>query len=287
MEIEFHPTDMLKEVKLSYSVAPHRPATLCTSTPSTLLYEDRFMHLCEIRYLDCSESQPKSTSVMHTQQSQILDMCCIQHNDKQLLITSRDFDGGIYAYNTDTKTLEWIVKGKLPGMRHDISVEKITTDECGRIFVCDINNMSIQMLTPEGTYLGVALTSEQIVGGKPLRLGWGKKWSCLVLASIKDGRYHLSKVYDKDQATSKKKRLTASITKTKVLGSGTPRRRLSIMSPARRIALSTPVGTKRPSVTSTVGKDAAQPQKKQLFDGATPGLACPYQCQGIQCQYLF
>ena len=55
--------DKLQEIHHKYSVYPHRPGRLCSSSASAsvLLYEDRSKHICEVRWLQCDVSPPKAS----------------------------------------------------------------------------------------------------------------------------------------------------------------------------------------------------------------------------------
>ena len=62
-KIEFREVDKLQEIHHKYSVYPHRPGRLCSSSASAsvLLYEDRSKHICEVRWLQCEVSPPKAS----------------------------------------------------------------------------------------------------------------------------------------------------------------------------------------------------------------------------------
>ena len=187
-------------VALSHSV-PRQPGRLSSSSASTLQYEDHRSTPCEVYWLDCSIVPPKPTdgiSVTHTVQSQIQDMCCVQSEDKQLLITTQA-TYGIHAYNANTDTLEWSLMGKLPSTRQEISAETITTDGVGGLFICDTNNARILVCSVEGTYLGSVLREENQNLTKAWKICWCSEISSLIVAHRKEKRYHVSMIRDTSQ----------------------------------------------------------------------------------------
>ena len=71
MKIEFHAVSNVKEMVLSYSVAPHRPGVMCCGGARTtlLLYEERARSaLRVIQWLECSELRPRHFNVTRTEQ---------------------------------------------------------------------------------------------------------------------------------------------------------------------------------------------------------------------------
>ena len=69
MKIEFHAVSNVKEIVLSYSVAPHRPGVMCGALRTRLLYEDRARTATrDVQWLDCCELRPRHVNVTHTEQ---------------------------------------------------------------------------------------------------------------------------------------------------------------------------------------------------------------------------
>ena len=198
-KIEFRDANQLHEIQHKYSVAPHQPGRLCTSATSTsiLLYEDRSKHMCDVRWLECAFSPPKPavcTNVTNTKQGQIWDMCCVQHRQKELLVTTRGFDGGVYGYNTTSGELEWRMKCKLPGVKKDISPRGVTTDGRGNIYVCDDSNECIQLFSVDGVYNGSIMKEGKPSLGEPCRIRWCYRTSSMVVAHIRNKHYRISKI---------------------------------------------------------------------------------------------
>ena len=110
--------------------------------------------MSEVHWLDCSTSPPvvaRLPSVTHAHQGQILDMCSAETNGLVVLITTRDVDGGIYSYNAKTSKLLWTAVGKFPGMKENVNIVALTTDNKGNVFACDNRNMCVQMFSIDGT----------------------------------------------------------------------------------------------------------------------------------------
>ena len=198
MKIFFHDVSNLNEIVSSHSVAPHVPGPMFTSSPTTLLYEDLSNYPLAVRWLDCSASPPKPASgknTTNTQQIQTWDMCFVKGcGDKELLITTRGPNGGIYGYDTDTDKLDWILKGMLPGMSKNLTANAVTTDGRGHLFVCDTVNACVHMLSVDGAYLGMPLKAGEQDIGRPLRIRWLENSLCVVVVHIKDRRHHISVV---------------------------------------------------------------------------------------------
>ena len=146
------------------------------------------------------------------------------------------------------------------------------------LYVYDSNNKCVQVLTADGMYLGAALLNEEVGEGKPCRLRWCTTSSCLIFTCMKKGRYHISKIHDKDQTTTQKEGPNTPMTMINVLGSGIINKRKSTDTPAKRIAIECPVAEKRPSGDSSANnQSSAAPQSKKKQD------TFPYQCQGMYC----
>ena len=101
--------------------------------------------------------------------------------------------GGIYAYNTESKQLEWRVEGRLPGMSKVLKAQGLTTDEHGHLFVCDDNNKCIQMFcVSDGRYLGAVIKPKQCGLGDPWAITWSRKRSSLVVIHVIQEKWFLS-----------------------------------------------------------------------------------------------
>ena len=133
------------------------------------------------------------SDITHTDQGTIFDMCCIQSENKQLLITALGYKG-VNAYNTSKETLEWEVKGKVPCMKKILSAARVATNGHDQVIVCDDYNDCIQMLTMEGHYMGTVSLDSDSVLGKPSRIDWCKNTSSLALVHAKEAKLGISKI---------------------------------------------------------------------------------------------
>ena len=175
-----------KRILRTHWVAPHEPGAMCTgATSSDLWYEDLCTEPREIRPLDLSDEQPKPAvgkRVIHTQHSEIYDMCFVQDGDKQLLVVAAGKEG-LFAYNTETDALEWKMDGTQPGMEKDIVAYGVTTDGRGHLFMGDrmYGNYCIQMFSvSDGSYLGCLVKG---IVGEPVSIRWCAKSSSLLILS--------------------------------------------------------------------------------------------------------
>ena len=161
MTIDFYDPKDFRIPVLSFSVAPHKPGLMCTSSQSTLMYVDRRTNDQEIRILDCGTYPPKGTNertvllVEKARRACVRNMCIISHAGREMLITSSHL--GVKAYNTDSGELVWRTQGKHPGLDWPINARGLAVDDEGRILVCDRMNNCIQIFSPDGADLGVVL----------------------------------------------------------------------------------------------------------------------------------
>ena len=199
MKIEFRYMSKVTKSVNNCVVTPHRPgrlSSLSTTTPF-LLYENQSLHMREVHWLDCSTSPPvvaRNPNVTHAHQGQILSMCSAETNGSVVLITTRDVDGGIYSYNAKTSKLLWTAVGKFPGMKENLNIVSVTTDQKGHVFACDNSNRCIQMFTIDGTYLGAMPKCREVSVELSSLICWCKKSSFLVLSFLKSGQYCISKI---------------------------------------------------------------------------------------------
>ena len=173
-----------KKILHAHSVAPRTPTILDKIASSTLLYVDGSKKPFEVYQLDLSESNSKSAAekpIIHTQQSEIYDMCFVQDGDKHLLVVATG-DAGLFAYNTKTDKLEWEVNQKLTGMKQVPCATGVTTDGRGHLFVGDRGNGCIQMFSAsDGQYLGHLMKGAETISD-PGRIYWSVETSSLVAA---------------------------------------------------------------------------------------------------------
>ena len=177
-KIEFREVENLNKVKNSYSVVPHSPWEMCTSSssPSILLYQDKSQEPYRVLWLDCSMLPPQPAREITTSylETYIWRMCCV--ND--VVVISR-CDDGIFAYNARTGELKWREEGELEGMSEELMACGVATDGRGHLFVGDMNNKCIQMFSLDGRYMGALATGTSL--GEPWRVLWCENMSSLVI----------------------------------------------------------------------------------------------------------
>ena len=167
---------------------------MCTSSPTSLLFVDRSENPCCVRLLNCTSKPPKChTLIICTRDRDSLDICHIQHGDRNVLLNVYS-KKGITAYDMQTNTPKWMVKGKLGGMTSDLDAWGITTDGYGHLFICDWANSSVQMFTVDGVYLGPVLKEGEQGLGTQGRIHWCKSLSSFVVAHKKKECWEISLV---------------------------------------------------------------------------------------------
>ena len=86
-------------------------------------------------------------------------------------------------------------------MKKDIGPWGITTDGHTGMFICDINNDCILLVSVEGQYLGAVLRAGQCGLGAPWRLGWCRPTGSWILQDVKDEESCLSVIKLKKPTT--------------------------------------------------------------------------------------
>ena len=196
-EIVFHDVVDLGVIVLTYSVDPGRPGRLCTVSSTTLLYTDDSKIPREVRWLDCTTSPPRPTSgrhITHTQDDVIGDLCCVEHSNKQLLVTVHK-STGINAYNTSSNKREWCISGELNEGDDNICPRRIMTDGCGHLFVIDSGNDCVQMFSTDSVYMGRLLREERCFG-KLSKIDWCSRTSSVVVLHKRHRKYEISKMQE-------------------------------------------------------------------------------------------
>ena len=85
------------------------------------------------------------------------DMCCIGMEEKDYFISTNGYKG-VFTYNGDLEKLDWNVKGRLTGMKKDVSLWGVTSDGHGHLLLRDTENRCIQMFSvTDGRYMGDVL----------------------------------------------------------------------------------------------------------------------------------
>ena len=194
--IEFYDVRDIHSPVHSYLVAPDNPRRLCVdpSSPRMLVYADCKPDMQVVKWLDCSSYPPITINKVTRIQiwnDFVQEMCCIMHKEKQLLVTTHN-EGGVQAYLAGTDKLEWCLCGRYLGMDRVINAVGITANGHSQLFVCDVNNGCIQMLSTDGTFLTTVLRSGEHMLGIPRRISWFRKTRSLVVAHKKESLNSIS-----------------------------------------------------------------------------------------------
>ena len=168
-------------------MAPHEPVMLCTATPSSLLYADWSKMPFEVHWLDMSDTQPKPAaeiSAIHTQHSEMYDMCLVQDGDKQVLVAALGHDG-VVAYNLEQDKLEWKVDD-------NVGAAGVTTGGRGHLFIADYDHQSIHLLR-----ISVHICHRFWIKfpeslGYPAKIRWCEQTSSLIAACWSNGKWLLN-----------------------------------------------------------------------------------------------
>ena len=190
----FHNTANLDESMATHSVELGKPGVLCSTGPSGLLYVDSCKIPQEIHWLDCSTIPPKPAADRETIQLQpdvqVNDMCYVDSDGKQYVICAPN-TGGVFAYNTALKRIEWETKKITSTSSSEnscsLNVRGITTYGRGFIFVSDYDCACVLMLTVEGVYVGRVLDLKDV--GRPGALCWCEGSSSLIVAYEKNSKW--------------------------------------------------------------------------------------------------
>ena len=176
----------LEKVAHRLDVAPHRPGTLCavTSSPSELLYCD--WSTDKVYHVDWSTAPLRLLQevipIRHDGKECVHEMCC---PSLDLLVVTRNKEG-VFAYTLRGGELNWRVSGKLPGMELEIYASGITADEQGHLFVCDIRNRCVHMLSVrDGAHLRVVVREGEVGLVYPYPVAWHSESASLVVAHYK------------------------------------------------------------------------------------------------------
>ena len=196
--IDFYEASNLLTVLQSYSVAPDYPGRLCMCnvSPRTLVYTDCKQNKQVVKWLDCSNYPPTPTNKITNIQIKpignhtIQDMCCVAFRKKKLLITAQSY-GGVYAYIAGTDNLKWRIGGCHRGIEKWMNAVGITSNGRGQLFISDMSNKCIQMLSTNGTFLGTVLRRGKLGLGNPQRIRWCDKANSLVIAHEKQGLFSI------------------------------------------------------------------------------------------------
>ena len=189
--IEFRDLNNLDEILYTHSVARNKPGRLFPVSPSILLFGCGTVEGPEIHWLDCSAIPPKEVSqknVIFPTENIIWEMCFVneEKNRKRLIIITAGNER-IYAYNVDTKSLEW--KTEIKGMKQ----VGIVSDSHGHLFICDLENKCIHMISvSDGQYMGCLIERGDQGMGSPVWGVWSEETSSLIVAHRRDFKWFIS-----------------------------------------------------------------------------------------------
>ena len=175
----------------SRTIQPNRPYYLTTASPSTLIFSDYSTRPRTVRWFDCNEMKLKDKSIRLTTISILSDLTCARDGDEEFLVSAH-YDEGIFSFKTRTGQLEWSVNGRLSGMKKNLNAYRITSDDQGNLFVCDVFNRCMQMFSvSDGRYFGCLFREGEHSLGAPVYARWCKEMSSLI---VTDDKKWISKV---------------------------------------------------------------------------------------------
>ena len=138
-KIEFRNIKNLSEIIHTFETGSLSPETLCTASPSTLLFVDESKQPHDVYWLDCSSDKPKlMEKKISTALDYAFDICYVPDEVKPLLIVA---DVGLgNAYNCLNNEMEWSVT---------MHGNSLTTD--GKyLLVCSYAGDGIEMFSLSG-----------------------------------------------------------------------------------------------------------------------------------------
>ena len=141
-----------------------------------------------MHWIDCSTREHKILSVTRTSHIDIQDMCIVEQDGKQILVTSSSF-AGLNAYDVTSGVVSWSVIGRPPGMAEELCSVGVTTDKRGHLFVCDSSNKCIHIFATNGNYMGPILKNHPL--GTPQLVRWHEQKSLLIVATIIQSNFHI------------------------------------------------------------------------------------------------
>ena len=193
-KIEFRDATNLFAVIFTYSISPQKPFYQSAVSTSLLAYEDWAGDDHVVRLLSCSSLALIPTATINIGKDLVRDICFVQHGDKELLVVNRNLDNvcEIQAYSTATSTLEWRVRGRLPGMGADVDPLGITTDGLGHLFVCDGANRCIFVLSADGKFVAILMREGEQNLGEPRKIRWCNASESLVVSNKRDEKWNVS-----------------------------------------------------------------------------------------------
>lgn len=184
--IEYRSPNKLETVLRQQKIAWGAPGRMFQAHPSTLLCVNKNRR--RMHWIDCSTREHKILSVTRTSHIDIQDMCIVQQDGKQILVTSNSF-AGLNAYDVTSGVVSWSVIGRPPGMAEQLCSVGVATDKRGHLFVCDSSNKCIHIFTTSGNYMGPILKNHPL--GTPQLVRWHEQKSLLIVATIIQSNFHI------------------------------------------------------------------------------------------------
>ena len=134
------------------------------------------------------------------------DMCLMRDKDKDDMIFFLACPKAVSAWNQDDRLL-WSFSGAPTGMGLDINPTSITVDqEEQKLYVCDLANRCIQIISTDGVYLGSLVKSGKYGLGRLKLLRWCTDTDSLLIVHRKAYDNHVSVV----KVQSKKEHMATS-----------------------------------------------------------------------------
>ena len=184
--MEYRSPNKLETVLCQQKIAWGAPGRLFQAHPSTLLCVNKNRR--RMHWIDCSSNEHKILSVTRTSHIDIQDMCIVDQDSRQILVTSNNF-AGLNAYDVTSGIVSWSVVGRPPGMTEELCSVGVTTDKQGHLLVCDSSNKCIHIFATNGNYLGPIFKNHPL--GAPQLVRWHEKHSLLVVATMIQSDFHI------------------------------------------------------------------------------------------------
>ena len=191
--LEFRDPRNLETIICTYSVAPHRPFRLCVAPPSTLFFVDyQSGRPSNIYSLDCSRTTPTLCQSICPYDHNIYSMSYVKYLNENLLAIA--VDKGIQTFQLDTGVVKWWKKDiQFPGQNENCEPYCLAAERKGRLFVIDLSNKCIQMLSvSDGQYLGCFIKEGQRGLGVLGKICFSASTSQLVVSHRKDEKIHIA-----------------------------------------------------------------------------------------------
>ena len=185
--MEYRSPNKLETVLCQQKIVWGTPGRMFQVHPSTLLCVNKNRR--RMHWIDCSNKEHKLLSVTRISHIDVEDMCIVEQDNNQILVTSNSF-AGLKAYDVTSGIVSWSVIGRPPGMVEELCSLGVTTDKQGHLLVCDSSNQCIHIFSTDGNYLGPIFENQLL--GTPQLVRWHEKHSLFVVVTMIQSEFHIS-----------------------------------------------------------------------------------------------